>query len=178
MTKKSLARQERDAKEKIAKEQDKGIYPIWSNLREISSANRELLMSPRIFIEKLEAEPDLRQKIYDQGNAMEVGHAINSIKNDIEILEKELTKLNKQIGNRTGKSLGPKDFDVATKIGLQLNEITDNFTEVVQPTILRITARMDVAEKELILEKELAEQLVSKDAVSDVEFVETPNQTN
>lgn len=144
MTKKSAARLERDAREKAAKENR-----VWDEVKELIANTDELLLTPKLVLDKLESNKPLIEHINRSGNGKEISDSIKSIVRDINTLSEDMEPCRKSSEGRSGKALSPEDFDLSLNTALTIQDVNSNFQNIVLPTLTRVTAIIDVAEAEL-----------------------------
>lgn len=140
MTKKSLARQQRDAVEKQLQDNK-----CWDELNRIYESARVMLYQ-HTSIHALASNQQLQRCLENP----------SSTANSIKILSKDLMSLNEQLcaiyakhQGKTGGSQDPDEVWQSIIIGQEYAQLMETHTTVVQPTAFKILEDFQFAEKKL-----------------------------
>ena len=172
MTKKSVARQARDAveqKNKRAKAQLKDNN-CWGDLNEIYIYNMKLLMA-HTELAQVAQDKQLLECIPDKATIVDL---IRGLARDTVALSGELRDIYSNHGDKTGGSQDPNEVMRSIQIAEHYNLWVERYNAVIMPTVYQITEQLGQAEK--ILNQKRADaaaaDAIDPNVITDVEVKE------
>lgn len=158
MTKKSMARQQRDAAAKQLEDNR-----CWDELNKIYDSARVMLFQ-HTSIHALASNQQLQACLDNP----------SSTANSIKILAKDLQELNQQLCNiytkhqgKVGGSQDPDEVWQSIVIGQEYAQLMETHTSVVQPTAFKILEDFQVAERKLVQQINALQQNTETNSVTD-----------